>query len=321
MRNIVNLLKNKIGVTLFDKVRKKRVILIEVTKNDITCQCKDSKQIIHYTPNGTLDGFPDGMQILVPSRDMSDWDKFAWKKGDVLISNVGFKVLFDNWATDTYRGFSAKTVDLGDSVWCDTGEYTLASERDSKSFIAEIEKNLGGKLDLETLTIKKQLEFKDGDIVALDKNTFYAKTILILESFDKDISRIHVFLNCENHSVCYARTFANTGNRLMRLATESEKQELYTALEKQGKYWDEEKRAIVNLPKMYDLKPLDYFLARYKFNVNSSWNLSQYAYEDPEGEGYLCLVNGKMMKRCDYDVLPYNDHTKHLLGTTKEYKG
>ena len=32
MRNIVNLLKDKIGIALFDKVRKKGVILIEVTK-------------------------------------------------------------------------------------------------------------------------------------------------------------------------------------------------------------------------------------------------------------------------------------------------
>ena len=250
---------------------------------------------------------------------MSDWNKFAWKKGDVLINSVGFKILFDNWANNIYTGFNAKIADLNDGVWYDTNEYTLASEKDSKSFIAEIEKNLGGKLDLETLTIK--LEFKDGDIVALDKNTIYAKTILILESFDKDISRVHARLNCENHCVYYAGTFANNGNRLMRLATELEKQELYTALEKQGKCWDEEKKAIVNLPKMYDLKPLDYFLARYKFNVNSSWNLFQYAYEDPEGEGYLCLVNGKMMKRCDHDVLPFNEQTKHLLGTTKEYEG
>lgn len=322
MGNIVNLLKNKIGVTLFDKVRKKRVILIEVTKNDITCQCRDSKQIIHYTPNGTLDGFPDGMQILVPSRDMSDWDKFAWKKGDVLINSVGFKILFDRWANDTYTGFNAKIADLNDGVWYDTDEYTLASEKVSKSFIAEIEKNLGGKLDLETLTIKKQSKFKDGDIVHCPAGDITDETIFIAKVETEGVLHSYVCMGKDNMKPYIDHSFSISGCLdSLRLATESEKQQLHTALEKGGKAWDDKKKTIIDLPETYNFKPLDYFLAKYIGSYGSSafpWMLYQYAYTSGN---LIYHTNGGCISPEANIILPYNDQTKHLLGTTKEYKG
>lgn len=62
-----------------------------------------------YSEFGTIRGYPDGLQILSPSKEMRDWSKFAWKKGDVLISNDGKKeVFFNGFTDDTYALFKAK---------------------------------------------------------------------------------------------------------------------------------------------------------------------------------------------------------------------
>lgn len=59
--------------------------------------CENGSQKLHYSPKGTLVGFEDGMVILVPSKEMRDWEKFSWKKGDMLVSNDGgTEVIFDN---------------------------------------------------------------------------------------------------------------------------------------------------------------------------------------------------------------------------------
>lgn len=45
--------------------------------------------------NGKL--YDDGECVVFPSKEMRDWSKFQWKKGDVLVSNDGgTEVIFDN---------------------------------------------------------------------------------------------------------------------------------------------------------------------------------------------------------------------------------
>lgn len=107
-----------------------------------------------------------GEPILVPSKEMRDWRKFTWKRGDVLVNSRGLKILFDRWANDNYTSFYAKTINLVEDGFLDTNLHTLASEKEAKSFIKCIEEKLGRKLNRETLKIEKaQPEFKDGDIV------------------------------------------------------------------------------------------------------------------------------------------------------------
>ena len=52
----------------------------------------------------------EGECILFPSKEMRDWAKFSWKKGDILINSSCFKLFFDRWANDDYGAFS---VDVG----------------------------------------------------------------------------------------------------------------------------------------------------------------------------------------------------------------
>ena len=110
----------------------------------------------------------------------------------------------------------------------------------------------------------------------------------------------------------------------IRLATEEEKQQLFSALAKECKSWDAEKKQIVDLKPKYEFKPMDLCLMKYigKYN-NRGWELCQYAYTEHrvsssgEQRDFYHSVGGEIYAEC----IPYNEDTKHLLGTKTEWKG
>lgn len=120
--------------------------------------------------NGKL--YDDGECVVFPSKEMRDWSKFAWQKGDVLVSNDGgTEVIFYNWYDDTYTNFYGKhrldsenknNIKYNDAFLCTTGRYSLEDKDAAQTYINTIEEKLGGKLNRETLEIEKQPEFKDG---------------------------------------------------------------------------------------------------------------------------------------------------------------
>lgn len=100
------------GTKLHDLVRGTDVFLNNVVDGCDKVCCtfvKNGSQKLHYSSKGTLVGFEDGMVILVPSKLMRDWSKFAWKKGDILVSKHGTtEVVFDCFDDDTYETFKGK---------------------------------------------------------------------------------------------------------------------------------------------------------------------------------------------------------------------
>lgn len=53
--------------------------------------------------------YDGGECIIFPSKEMRDWSKFQWEKGDILISNDGgTEVIFGEWYDDTYTSFYCK---------------------------------------------------------------------------------------------------------------------------------------------------------------------------------------------------------------------
>lgn len=261
---------------------------------------------------------PDTADVcLFPSKQMRDWHKFAWKKGDVLVNSRGLKILFDRWANDNYTSFYAKTINLVEDAFLDTNLHTLASEKEAKSFIKCIEEKLGGKLNLETLEIEKQHEFKDGDTVVVDKNKErnLAKIIAIYNDCDILLGfNSYAYLNVSLEKLNFCSEVLACG-RIPRLATEEEKQQLFDALAKEGKHWNAENKQIEDLPKKCEFKAMDWCLMREgKEHFVSDWTLCQFSHKMECGK--YRAVGG-----CAYDeCIPYNDKTKHLLGTTDEWK-
>ena len=121
-------------------------------------------KLVIFFGDGRYYNYPESEPLLFPSKEMRDWSKFAWERGDVLINDAGYKIFFDKWENDDYtRFFGSVKVH-----YYDTEDYTLASKEEAQEFIKSIEKTYGGKLNLKTLEIEKQPEFKDGDIAFAD---------------------------------------------------------------------------------------------------------------------------------------------------------
>lgn len=111
-----------------------------------------------------------GNPILVPSKEMRNWSKFAWKKGDVLVG-VGQRIIFEKFIDENYTKFQGKyslsTYEdrtLVADKKCYTSDFRKLDDNvNVKNYFKEIEERLGGKLNRETLEIEKtQPEFKDG---------------------------------------------------------------------------------------------------------------------------------------------------------------
>lgn len=259
-----------------------------------------------FDKNGNL--YDDGECIVFPSKEMRDWSKFAWKRGDVLISDCGFMCIFKEWASDDYTRFNGCYFDGMPNA--ETAKYSKLDNNTAYGYIREIENRCGGKLNLETLEIEKQTKFKDGDIVALVVRK--CTHIAIFQSRQEAYIGFHAVL-CQNDELLLEEPFReDVGDIELRLATDSEKQQLFAALEKEGKRWDSDKKEVVNLKPKVELKPFDKVLIR-DFE-SQAWQVSLFGYKD--SDFYYCC-NGCGWNQC----IPYNEETAHLLGTTGEWKG
>lgn len=266
--------------------------------------------------NGKL--YDDGECVVFPSKEMRDWSKFAWKKGDVLMAGLDNICIFDKWNNDEYTEFDAAfvTPDYRSDVLKTKYWHKVIGVNVIRRYISKIERNNGGKLNLTTLEIEKaQPEFKDGDILCVIESSNNYHYILIYEGQDDEHIYRYVTM-LENNSLIIEKGsyFTKPKDYSMRYATEEEKQQLFGALEKEGKKWDAEKKAIVNLPKKSEFKIFQKVLVR---NYNGEeWIPGFFFRIHNDGCRYI-LVCGEIYKQC----IPYNDHTEHLLGTTDEWKG
>lgn len=292
---------------------------INETDNNTTCHRG-------YSEFGTVRGCSDGLRILLPSKEMRDWSKFAWKKGDVLISNDGKKeVFFNGFTDDTYALFKAKhgfevlsngnTIYLAGEDGIATSDYTLGDKDTAQNYINTIEERLGGKLNRETLEVEKpQPGFKDGDIAFADygnrQDVFIVSGITGLSEgyssfISLDLSSLILSMACRT-------SFFKKDLCKLRLATEEEKQQLFSALAKKGKAWDSEKKEVVDLKPKVELKPFDKVLSRRC--SEDYWVLNFYSHKT---DYYHICIDGSSNLYC----IPYNEETAHLLGTTDEWKG
>lgn len=264
--------------------------------------------------NGRLYDYEGTEPMLFPSREMRDWSKFAWKKGDVLISMEGSKILFDKWVNEDYTKFLGKIKVLGNSHCYDTAFYNLVSEEEALEFIKSVEKINNGKLNRETLEIEKtQPEFKDGDILSCDENTYTKHAILI---FHKNGDTRESIVSLIRHKELVEINEPISDFFLSRLdyATEEEKQQLFGALAKEGKAWDSEKKQIVDLKPKVEFKPFDKVLVRHQKTEEWSANIFSHTDKTVEYLDYVC-VNGRW-EFC----IPYEGN-EYLLGTTKDVEG
>lgn len=335
--NIAEILKDKQkGTKLYDLLRNIDVGLNKVQITDVAdyIECtsidKEGSILLDYSKLGTETNWLNGLQILKPSKEMRDWSKFAWKKGDVLVSNNGTKeVIFDGFDDDDYVTFKGKhalnTVEgeseyMGDSVdgynEFYTENYNKESDDAAQTYIKIIEEKLGGKLNNGTLEIEKaQHEFKDGDII-----TFKDRIIIIYNtSIEKSPIRTEIY-----YHACLKEGKLTVNEYLISCgfgegwysSTEEEKQQLFDALAKKGKAWDAEKKMIVDLKPKWTPKPFDKIVAFEELG-RKEWVCDMFSHYSKDGKGREVIVGigGLAYNK----ALPFNEETAKLIGTTNNY--
>ena len=264
----------------------------------------------------------EGECILCPSKEMRDWFKFAWKKGDVLSNKDGdVYIIFEGFADDTYCSFVGKyylwkennnTEQFYKKERLLTSDFQKADKDAAQTYINTIEEKLGGKLNRETLEIEKQPNFKDGDIVALVVRK--CTHIAIFQSRQEKYIGFHAVL-CQNDELLLEEPFReDDGDIELRPATDSEKQQLFEALAKEGKAWDAEKKRIVDLKPKWTPKPFDRVITRNA--ADDVWTANIFSHMDSHGE-YVTIACVGGYTYC----LPYNEETAKLIGTTNNWEG
>mgnify|MGYP000211395040 CR=1 FL=1 len=247
-----------------------------------------------FDKNGKI--YKEGEILLFPSKEMRDWSKF-FKKGDVLVHrDDDIHVIFEGFKDNRYTMFKSKHY-----LWKECFEdyskeqsemvtftFRKVSDDEAKTYINTIEKFLGGKLNRETLEIEKpQPEFKDGDIVVAEEDNYYDKVIFIAAIKDDIVSKALINVRYEDYEVHY-NEYRFGRNRSLRLATEEEKQQLFSALAKEGKAWDADKKMIVNLKPAFEIGKL-------------------YVFREKDEDGELTIIGKLIDKNESEDTLTFGN--------------
>lgn len=262
--------------------------------------------------NGKL--YDDGECIVFPSKEMRDWSKFAWKKGDILVNrDKNIHLIFEKFIDDIYTIFAGKHCyekDYRNEYNYErkfdgfkTEYFTLETGDAAQTYIKTIEKRLGGKLNRETLEVEKpQSEFKDGDIVCISGMEYLAYGIV--KSIDYSSKKLEYYV-LNDMSTLKFEDWLSFEDKHIQPITETQQMILFNALAKEGKYWDAEKKQVIDVKLEIKLQPFDKVLVR--DSEDREWRISLFGYKD---NSYYYCINGYSWKQC----IPYKDN-EHLLGT------
>ena len=253
---------------------------------------------------------------------MRDWEKFAWKKGDVLISvDKRYEIIFDKFVDDTYMSIVGKYCML-DEGYCGTtyigvktfrsDYFELQTEDTAKAHYYAIEAKLGGKLNRQTLEIEKaQPEFKDGDIVCIYGMGYLAYGIV--KSIDNSSKKLEYYV-LNDMSTLKFEDWLSFEDKQIYPIIETQQIILFDALAKKGKAWDAEKKQIVDLKQKWTPKPFDRVITR--GGNDSIWTANIFSHIDRYGQ-YVTIGCIGGYPYC----IPYNEETAKLIGTTKDVEG
>lgn len=159
------------------------------------------------------------------------------------------------------------------------------------------------------MEIEKKTKFEDGDIAFADYGN---RQYVFIVSGETGLSEgynssIYLDLSGPTPSTAFRTSFFKKDLCELRLATEEEKQQLFDALAKEGKRWDSDKKAIVDVKPKWTPKPFDKVLVR--DSKASKWRANLFSHKNID-EPYYCVYAS--WNYC----IPYEGN-EHLLGTTK----
>lgn len=267
--------------------------------------------------NGKL--YDDGECVVFPSKEMRDWSKFAWKRGDVLVTEDGStKVIFECFEDDTYLTFKGKyclqKTNIDETFIVDTNGnltecFSLQAKNIAQIYLYNIEDRIGGRLNMETLEIekpKKKPVFELGNLYVFNEEDEDGELTIIGKLIGKnEIEDTLTFGNqyeIENEKFVTDQAF-DLRIRIheeLREATEGEAitfHEAYTI-------WEKSK-------KQSAFKPFDKVLVR--DSKSDKWRANLFGYIGKDGYYHCVYANWAY-------CIPYIGN-ESLLGTIKDVEG
>lgn len=156
---------------------------------------------------------------------------------------------------------------------------------------------------------KAQPEFKDGDIVCISGMGYLAYGIV--KSINNSSKKLEYYV-LNDMSTLKFEDWLSFEDKQIQPITETQRIILFDALANEGKAWDSDKKAIIDLKPKVELKPFDKVVVFDE--LAKKWECSMFShysknYEDKE---VITCIGG-----CTYfKVLPFNEETAKLVGTT-----
>lgn len=159
-----------------------------------------------------------------------------------------------------------------------------------------------------------RIPFRDGDIVTYEDEDGYVRVFIFNEYTSDGYAVCYVAYLGERALLLKKSTY---GYRINRLATEEEKGKLFKAMADNGYKWNPDTKEVETLeaPKSKwnpdTLQPFDKVLVRE--DDNPFWSGDFFLFTDKTSDYPYCGI-ATTYKHC----IPYNEETKHLLGTSDE---
>lgn len=321
--NIVEILKDKPANTKLYSPLFSEVFFSHVSGGYIAVEHHGGTSL--FLSSGKFYDYDGAEPLLFPSKEMQDWSKFAWKKGDILVNkDAEVHIIFDGFKDDTYKTFhghyylweeEGSIVNFEENEdYMQTSEFYKVNKEEAQTYINTIEERLGGKLNRETLEIEKaQPEFKDWDFITI-KLPRGSSLICVFKAENDENYYLHASLDSRGMITINENSYCSKSGCIVRLSTEEEKTAFFDALARKGKIWDVEKKKIIALKQKWTPKPFDRVITRN--DDDDIWTANIFSHMDSHGE-YVTIgcVGGYIY------CIPYNEETAHLLGTTDEWKG
>jgi hypothetical protein len=169
--NIVEILKDKPANTKLYSPLFSEVFFSHVSGGYIAVEHHGGTSL--FLSSGRFYDYDGSEPLLFPSKEMRDWNKFAWQKGDILVNENNAHIIFENFTDDTYTTFIGRRYlnknyknYVPGRYTCVTQHFHIEESNAAQIYIYNIEEKNGGKLDLKTLEIEKpKCEFKTFDKV------------------------------------------------------------------------------------------------------------------------------------------------------------
>ena len=253
--------------------------------------------------DGKLYNSYDGECILFPSKDQRDWSKFTapWYN-----KPIEQKFQVGQYITDGH--------DSGQIIEVDCHCYKISDFTGDN--ITIIPFTLQDNYHLWTIQ-----DAKDGDVLAISwlegKNLF--EKIIIFKKYHNEGVGLYSMPCVEGYGSTFMNGkmlftdekvpyFSKTWTCNLHPATKEQRDRLFQIIKEAGYKWNVESKTFEVKFDPKTLKPFDKVLVR--DNINNPWVCDHFSYIN---HANICITTA----RCKY-CIPYNDDTKHLIGTTDE---